>query len=381
MNDQIEEESIQQKQSFSSDPLASYTLPSYVYFDKDLYEKEKECIFYDDWWFACHVSQVSEPGSYLTLEVQDQPILIVRTKEGELKAFFNVCQHRAHKLLKGAGNTNIISCPYHAWLYDLDGKLTRARNTQDLKNFNSDCIELKKVRLELHCGFVFINVNSNASSIKLHTLGLGEEIRQYFPKLEKFVFSRKYEYRVRSNWKVLIENFLECYHCESSHPDFVDLVDINTYNNKVNEKYVSQIAQAVRCMDSSAFKINNQKADFGFVSWFIWPNVTVWAFPGDPNILTLQMIPEGPNHTLEILNWYLMDENPTHEQEEMMRYVDKILQPEDISLCESVFHGLKSKGYDRGRLVIDKKYSQISEHAVYHFQKLVMNALNVDISR
>ncbi|MDX1575345.1 MAG: SRPBCC family protein, partial [Kiloniellales bacterium] len=177
-----------------------------------------------------------------------------------------------------------------------------------------------------------------------------------------------------ANWKVVIDNFLECYHCDPAHRDFVDLVDMPSYRSVCHEIYSSHISTALRTADSSAYQVAGG-ADFGFAGWYLWPNLTIIAMPGEANIATLQMIPAGPERTVEHLDWYCPGGEPGTELREAMAYIDTVLQPEDIGLCESVQRGLKSFGYNQGRLVVDRQESELSEHAVHHFHQLVLNAL------
>ena len=107
------------------EPQHSYTLPSRLYLDESIYEQEKQKIFYCNWHYAGHLSQLSKSGDYLTATIADESIFIVRGQDDTLRGFYNVCRHRAHQLLEGSGNTRNIVCPYHAWSYALDGELRR----------------------------------------------------------------------------------------------------------------------------------------------------------------------------------------------------------------------------------------------------------------
>ena len=121
---------------FHDEPDMSYSLNAEAYVSHRWLEIEKDAIFKRTWQWVCHEEQLREPGAYVTVEIADQPICIVRDREGELRAFYNVCKHRAHELLKGAGTTSKIMCPYHAWTYDLTGRLRRAPETENLPNFD-----------------------------------------------------------------------------------------------------------------------------------------------------------------------------------------------------------------------------------------------------
>ena len=357
------------------DPARSYTLPARYYTDPAIFEAEKDAIFYRSWWCAGHKSQLPEAGSYLTCEIHEQGVLVTRDGEGTLRAFYNVCQHRGHELASGRGQTKLFTCPYHAWTYNLDGTLRTARLTRSLPDFKACDFALKPVRVEEFCGFVFVNLDPDATSLKAQTGDLEAEIRAYAPRIDEMVYAHRHTYDVKANWKVVIDNFLECYHCHPAHRDFVDLVDMESYRNVINGAYVSQIAEAPKRTDSRAYSFKRGEVDFGYAGWYLWPNLTIWIYPGEPNISTLIMIPKGPERTLEHLDWFLPTTEISSQVADAMAYMDKTLQPEDIGLCESVQRGLKSRGYNQGRFVVDPAHPEISEHAAHHFQRLVADAM------
>ena len=121
---------------FTKDPSKSYTLPARFYINQDLYELEKNAIFYKSWHYAGHVSQVAEQRSFFTTKIHDQNIFIAKGQDDQIRAFYNVCAHRGHELLEGAGKKNVITCPYHAWAFDFSGNLISARNSENVSNFN-----------------------------------------------------------------------------------------------------------------------------------------------------------------------------------------------------------------------------------------------------
>jgi len=364
---------------FDRDPEQCYTIPARYYLDNDVLEREKEAIFYRNWWCAGHQSQLPEAGCYLTLQVCEQNIIVIRDKSGDLKAYYNVCQHRGHELLFGSGKVRTITCPYHAWSYGFDGELKAARNTEKMVDFDKCRFSLKEVRVEVFCGLVFVNLDPEAKSLKQQTGGLEDEIRHFCPRIDEVKFAQRDTYDVASNWKIMVENFLECYHCAPAHKDFVNLVDMDSYRTKVQGIYSSQISDAARTTESSAYHFEKGEVDFGYAGWFLWPNLTIWIYPGEPNISTLQIIPDGHGRTIEYQDWYLPNPEPSQQQRDAMAYQKDVLQPEDVALCESVYRGLQSKGYNQGRFVVDPERSELSEHAVHHFQQLYVDAMGGDL--
>ncbi len=364
---------------FSMNPAESFTMPARFYIHPDIFEMEKEAIFYKNWWCMGHKSQVSETGKYLTAQLHEQNVFVIRDRAGELKAFYNVCAHRGHELLDGSGHTNLIVCPYHAWSFDLDGSLKAARNTESMDNFNKCDFSLKPVRVEVFCGFVFVNLDPDAIPLKEQTGELEDEMRYYCPQIDTLEFAQRDTYDVPCNWKVMVDNFLECYHCHTAHKDFVDLVDMDSYRTKVHGIHSSQLSDAPKSTTNNAYHFEKGEVDFGYAGWFLWPNLTIWCYPGEPNISTLQMLPAGVDRCIEYQDWYVPGGKASKQLQDAMDYQKDVLQPEDVALCIRVQKGLKSKGYNQGHFVIDKEWSELSEHAVHHFQSLVVKALGAEL--
>ncbi|MBX2838853.1 MAG: aromatic ring-hydroxylating dioxygenase subunit alpha [Gammaproteobacteria bacterium] len=365
---------------FCANPADSFTIPARFYLDSEIYSAEQANIFYQQWWYAGHASQLAKAGDYLSTSIHDQNVFVVRDTTGKLNAYYNVCQHRGHELVSGNGNAAVIVCPYHAWSYDLDGSLRGARNTDGMPGFKKCDFALKPVRTEVFCGMVFINLDVDAVPLREQASELEREIRDYVPAVDSIAFAQRDTYHVKSNWKVMIDNFLECYHCHTAHKDFVNLVDMKSYRSVAKGIYSSHVSNAVKNTASSAFEFEKGDVDFGYAGWFLWPNLTIWAYPGEANLSILQMIPNGPENTIEYQDWFVPDGKPSKQLKDAMDYQKDVLQPEDISLCESVQRGLKSKGYNQGRFVIDSEKSELSEHAVHHFQEMVVDALGADLS-
>lgn len=366
---------------FTTNAAESFTMPARFYTDASVYAAEKEAIFYRSWWYAGHISQLVKPGQYITTRIHEQNVFVIRDRKEGLQAFYNVCQHRGHELLSGTGKTNVIVCPYHAWAYDFDGRLKAARNAENVEGFKTCDFTLRSVQVEVFCGMVFVNLDPEAEPLSVQAADLEAEIRAISSDVDDLIVAQRDTYQVESNWKVMVDNFLECYHCHVAHRDFVDLVDMDTYRSTVNGIYSSHVSKGIRAADNKAFKLGSADVDFGYAGWFLWPNLTIWAYPGEPNLSILQMIPDGPGRTVEYQDWFLPATGVTPQLKEAMGYQKDVLQPEDISLCESVQRGLGSKGYNQGRFMVDQDQTELSEHAVHHFQRMVVEALGASLDQ
>lgn len=358
------------------DPSRSFTMASRYYTDPLIFEEEKERIFSRSWLFAGHESTLKAPGSYRVVDIADESLALVRGRDGILRCFYNVCQHRAHRVLKGSGTLGpVMTCPYHAWAYNLDGSLRTARGCENVRDFDKSAFSLQQVRVDTMLGLVFVNLDVEALPFGEQYAGLEDDILRWMPRAASLEPACHKDFALKANWKVVIDNFQECYHCEPAHPAFVDMVEMPTYRNRTHQYWSAQTSDKPRSNRSTAYDFETGDVDFGYAGYFVWPNLTIWLMPGEPNLMTLQMLPDGPEGCVEHLHWHSLGGALTPQSEAAIDYVVDVLQPEDIALCESVHAGLKSRGYDRGRFIVDSGRSHISEHAVHHFHRLVMQAM------
>jgi len=357
------------------DPARSYTLPGFYYYDADIFEREKRAIFQRTWQYIGHVSLLNEPGSYLVRDILDQSVLLVRDREGTIKAWYNVCQHRAHRLLEGEGRlaAAAITCPYHNWTYDLAGNLRRARGTEHVADFDPTAFGLKPVRLEQIMGFLFVNFDDAAAALAEVAGPLAAEVTALSPTPEKLNCIYRREYDLAANWKNSVENYSECYHCPNQHKSFVASgVDIKTYRIAVHEHHHSHSSRDKGDAQGYGTRSADAKSD-DFGSWMLWPNWCIEVYPGG-NLTVFHHLPVAPERTVQKIEWYFAGEAVTAAEQEVIDFVH-VVRLEDIPLCESVQKGLHSLGYRQGRFVVDTARTDISEHAVHDFQMKVLRAL------
>ena len=362
---------------YDQNPAAAMSLNAEAYTDPAWFALEQNAIFAKSWQWVCHVEKVREPGQYVTATIAGRSIVVLRDREGALRAFYNVCKHRAHELLEGEGTANHIMCPYHAWVYRLDGGLHRAPHTESLVGFNKDEICLDAVRVEAFCGFIYVNLESNAAPLAEQSGDLGREIMYWAPEVEELTFGHRLTYDIKSNWKNVVDNFLECYHCPTAHKDFCTLVDMDTYKVTTHGMYSSHMADAGQNANS-AYDVSNAAVKTHAV-WWMYPTTCIMRYPGRPSMIILNIIPMGPDRTLETYDFYLVDQTPDDAEKEAIRYLDEVLQVEDIGLVESVQRGMATPAFDQGRIVHDPEGSGKSEHAVHHFHGLVLDAYKQEL--
>jgi phenylpropionate dioxygenase-like ring-hydroxylating dioxygenase large terminal subunit len=201
----------------SADFEYAKTLPPAIYHDPDILRLETERLFYKDWICLGRLAEIPKTGDYLCRDIVDSPVFIVRQRDQTVRAFANVCVHRSARLLQSEGHVSRISCPYHSWTYGIDGQLIGAPFMQQTANFEVAAHRLKELRCESWEGFVYVSLDPDAASIGEQLSGLtdriaGFRIADYVP-----VFSREETWD--TNWKCLVENYMDAYHIHRVHKD------------------------------------------------------------------------------------------------------------------------------------------------------------------
>lgn len=361
-------------QNFDENPEQSHTLPGYYYYDPDIYAREFPAIFYKTWLYAGHVSMLGEVGEYIVRDIGDQSVIILRDRDGELRGYHNVCQHRAHRLLEGEGRIKtLISCPYHSWAYDFSGELKRIPGEEKAVGLDKGKMCLKTVQVEQFLGFVFFNLDAEAESLSFLTGDMDEQFRSFYPEPEKLKRGYTKTYEVNANWKNVIENYSECYHCPPAHPTLAqNAFDMTSYR--------IQVAGAYHHHTSGQGDLKGYANDFSgapraeeFGGWYVFPGVSFEFYPGG-KLTVFHNTPAGPEKTTQNIEWYFENDVPTEEETAVIEFVD-VVRREDFPLVESVQRGLHSQGYGQGRFVVDSDRTYLSEHAVHDFQYRVLKAL------
>ena len=203
------------------------TIPFDWYSDPAVLRLERERIFRRTWQYAGRADQVAEPGAFFTCDLGGVPIVVVRDKEGDLRAFLNVCRHRGSLVCEGEGKRETLQCPYHAWTYGLDGSLRAAPRSEREPGFDKTELGLVPASVGSWGPFVFVNPDGEAAPLA-DTLGeLPERVAASGLDLDSLRFLQRSSGEYEANWKVCSENFLECYHCQVAHPGFSKVVDVS----------------------------------------------------------------------------------------------------------------------------------------------------------
>ena len=194
-----------------------WSLDQRFYKDESIFDLEKNHIFYDSWIFIGHESQISNKGDYFVYKLLDEEIIVLRNKENEVKAFFNVCRHRGSRIcLEESGNTSRFSCPYHSWTYNLDGKLLAAKSLRE--GIDKSTLGLHPCNIASVSGMLLINLSDNPQSLANLQSDLKEPFEMF--GFEDLKVAAHKNYPIASNWKLAVENYQECYHCAPAHPEY-----------------------------------------------------------------------------------------------------------------------------------------------------------------
>jgi glycine betaine catabolism A len=214
------------------------TLPTSWYLSPEVFKAEKERIFCREWIAVCREEEVRSPGDSLVLDVLGESVLIVRNRAGQLRAFYNVCRHRGSRLCRASGEApaagrvalaggitagRLIVCPYHRWSYDFDGALVAAPHLGSGTGFNKQEYNLYPIGIDTWGGFIFLNLTpSESQPLTAQLGGIPERLRRY--PLAQLRVGATLHYEVAANWKVICENYNECYHCGGVHPELCAVV-------------------------------------------------------------------------------------------------------------------------------------------------------------
>lgn len=362
--------SAKQAQALGESLRGGATLPASWYTSEAVFSQEMRSIFSRYWQYACRIDEVAQPGDYVTCRAGNVPIIVLRNRGNEIAAFVNVCRHRGAEIIRdgGRGNRSTLQCHYHAWTWDLDGRLRAAPGSEHEPCFKNEDHPLAPVAVALLGPFVFVKPDAQAPGWEETAGELPHILNGSAKPLTALQHRERRTYDMKANWKIVVENFLECYHCPIAHKGFADLIDLNEYTITPHRYFSVQRgplkSSAKTQPDTTCF--SQQEGGQEGIYNFLWPNFMVNVYPGRGNASVNIILPVAPDRTLAVYDFYFEEGMP--DAETIVEFIDQV-QQEDIILCESVQRGLGSGFYSQGKLMI--RY----ENAIQHFQGLVFDAL------
>ena len=351
-------------------------LPARFYTDPDIHERERENLFFRTWQYACHASELAAPGSYVAVELLGQNLFVVRQESGEIGAFYNVCPHRGHKLVEGAGRKQVIVCPYHQWSYALDGSLRSKRCTPSSETPANSDICLHPVRVDRLLDFIFINLDPQAEPIAEFWPGLAQQVRSALPDFDRYTLSDHlilHPVELDANWKIHVDNFLECYHCRIGHESFADQMDLANQVQTLYRNYSYVFIPSSGKADNMAYPLDPRYDGMDLHFWHLFPNIGLAQFAGPGNLSISQWLPVGPNRALRRIAQLDVNE-PTdpgmvERRERRTVWARDVVQQEDMAFIKSVHQGMSQRCFDHGWYMVDPDNEEISEVMLRHFHR------------
>jgi choline monooxygenase len=352
------------------------TLASRFYNDPAILEIEKSRIFRRTWQLVGTLRQacgeldgvkrsISDPESFFTADVAGEPIVVVRDKQGTLRAFSNVCRHRAGPIALGSGCKNVLRCQYHGWTYTLDGRLIGTPDTDGVEFFDRSTMGMVPLRCETWGQFIFVNFDQKAESLSSYLGKIPEQARGF--QFEGLQFAERRDYFIDCNWKVYVDNYLEGYHIPIAHPGLMKEIDYAQYRTEIFRYYSQQFApiRAMKPEDAGERMYAPGTGLQDALYFWVFPNLMLNIYPD--NIQTNVIVPLSHEKTLTIFEWFFHDIGSERVRERIEKAIafSEEVQKEDVGLCEHVQRGLRSSTYDRGR------YSVKRENGVHHFHMLL----------
>jgi phenylpropionate dioxygenase-like ring-hydroxylating dioxygenase large terminal subunit/AcrR family transcriptional regulator len=345
-----------------SEPGLHYTLPAWIYHNEEFHELEKQQLFMPSWQLVCHVSELARSGDYVSFEFFGQRGFALRDEAGTLRAFHNVCAHRAHGLVEGERGQcgKFLTCKYHGWTYHLDGRNRSISAADSFAPFDRSQFGLKPIELEVWLGFVFVRFRPGAASVAERMAPHRSELAHY--RIEQMVpLAEMWVHDVGIDWKNVVENYVEDYHFPMGHPGLTALMDAN-YERQVLPGGTMRLSHTLRAQPRRSWsaeryaallpEVEHLPADLRrrWTYFGLFPNVYFDVYPEWMDFF--QLLPTAAGRTRLRARVYGFPD----ERREMRaaRYLNRRLnyrvQAEDEALTHSVQQGLESGAYTRGIL-------------------------------
>ncbi|MCJ0895345.1 aromatic ring-hydroxylating dioxygenase subunit alpha [Rhodococcus sp. ARC_M5] len=359
------------------------TLPGRYYTDPAIFELEQEKIFEELWICAVRAADLDKPGAFRTVQIGRESVIVTRTRTGAIKAYLNVCAHRGARIcMEDKGEVKrSFQCPYHAWTYDLDGKLIAAPNLTKMPDIDRVRYGLSPVAVEEWLGYVWVNLSDNPASFDTTVvqdirdrLGDVESIDRY--KIEDLGLGRRVSYDVKANWKLIIENFMECYHCATIHPELTEVLPefADGYAAQYYVGHGAEFGESVRgfTLDGSeghdAFPGIAPEQDRRYYAITVRPQVFVNLVPD--HVIIHRMYPLAADHTLVECDWLYLP-GVVASGRDLQHSVELFhrVNLQDFEACERCQPAMSSRKYRDGGVLVG------SEHHIGIFHDWLKNRI------
>ncbi|KAL2828350.1 Rieske [2Fe-2S] iron-sulfur domain-containing protein [Aspergillus pseudoustus] len=339
----------------------THALPSSWYRTPALFNLERRALFSKKWLLVTHRMRITEPGDYLSFEIAGFPFLLCIDRQGVLRGFHNVCRHRAFPVVGNeSGKANILACKYHGWSYGLNGNLAKAPKYETIPDFDKEKNGLFPIHIHVDKrGFIWVNLEAGERPSvpwSADFLGADEQERLDDFKMNEYSFDHAWTMNGEFNWKTLLDNYNECYHCSVAHPGIAAVSNLSTYTVEVQGGYIQHFVEDKPGYDSQ-MKV---------APTFLFPNVTVTMTTH--YFYLMRVNPTSATTTILQYEVYRHKDAPTEVFDELDVFFKQV-EGEDKQLCEGAQRNLNAGVYVNGVL------HPSTEKGVLYFQTLVRSAL------
>jgi Rieske 2Fe-2S family protein len=360
------------------------TLPGSAYSDPELFAREQELIFERMWFCAASSADIGKAGSFRTVQIGRESILLTRSRKGEARGYFNICRHRGAKLCteESGEGARSFQCPYHAWTYDLEGKLIAAPNLTKMPDIDRFDYGLRKVHVREWLGYVWVSLAEEPLPFEETVIGdvrtrLGdiESLEHY--GVENLALGKRITYDVKANWKLIIENFMECYHCATIHPELTEVLP-EFADGLAAQFFVGHGAEFGEHIEG--FTVDGSQGherlpgvaadqDRRYYAVTVRPQVFLNMVPD--HVIVHRMYPLAPDHTVVECDWLFLPE-VVEGGADLSKSVELFhrVNQQDFEACERCQAATNSRVYRDGGVLVP------SEHHIADFHSWVLDQLN-----
>jgi len=338
----------------SDSPQLAKSLPQKYFVSPEVFAEEQKKIFSKEWLLVGHQSQIANAGDYIVQQVNGESLIVIRDKSGEIHGFFNVCRHRGSRLIEDdGGNRTAIQCPYHAWTYGLDGRLVGAPHMDDVPRFDKADYPLHQVNVGVWEGFIFVNLEKNSEPLEKWFAPLNRKFSHW--NMSILQPAKRIEYDVRANWKLMFENYSECYHCPGVHPQLQRVSPYDSSENDLREGPFLGGFMKINPGKSLTMTGNACAAFVGNIEdlqqvfyYSIFPNMLLSLHP--EYVMVHQLWPQSPDRTLIVCDWLFHPdafERKDFNPQDAIEFWD-MTNKQDWHVCELSQQGIASRAYQPG---------------------------------
>jgi len=334
------------------------TLPQRYFISPDILAHERREIFTSNWILIAHQSELPKPGDYLLTNVAGESLIVVRDQASTIRCHYNVCRHRGTRLCETEkGHLRVIQCPYHAWTYGLDGRLIGAPHMDEVPGFDRENYSLHSPGVGIWEGFVFVNLSAAPISLERWFGPLAGKFSHW--NLPQLRARNRIEYDVRANWKLIFQNYSECYHCPGVHPALSKVSPYDSAENDLTDgPFLGGFMRITRgkslTMSGNACAIpvglDNDKAgkEEQVFYYSIFPNMLLSMHPD--YVMAHRLWPVAPDHTRIVCDWFFhpdADRDPKFQPNDAVEFWD-MTNKQDWHVCELSQEGIASRAYQPG---------------------------------